>query len=473
MLAGVFMRRIVLALALLVPAACANRAKRSIDLYDSGDYAGAARAADEGLASHPNDDGLWAMKVRASIALGDSEGTAKAYEQYVAHRGGDDKELLRDLSTATLGQALTSPSAKMKMVAIEAIEQIEIHTLTDLVAERMDDSDDRVAATAAVALMRGMPEAPHVADQLMGSPDAEARRIIVNGIGRKVAKIRGAVGKLAAEDLRKAATDPDPRVRRAAITWLGMIKDVDAVENLLQQMKDPDDSVRAASAVALARIGIGNLPALAKQALADRSLAVRMAAVDLYAAVKAEAELIALTDDADPMVATQAAIAVKSKRPELAEKAIAHAVAAEEWTIRAGAANLLASALGRDAARVHAQQLAGDKELGVRLAAARALVRLDDKDGAKRVFAAAINDPEYGVQAAADLAGLGDARGMQALSSYVRDAKRTPAQRVAAASAHRSAHRVTGGLVAALADGDGLVRVEAAAALGMLAKQRR
>jgi HEAT repeat protein len=460
------MRCIALAVALLASTACANRAKRSIDLYDSGDYAGAARAADEGLASHPDDESLWAMKVRASIALGDGDATAKAYEQLVAHRGGDDKELLRDLATATLGQALASPSAKMKMTAIEAIEQIEIHELTDRVAERLDDNDDRVAATAAVALLRGWPEAPAVADALLTSPNADARRIAISGIGRKV-------GKLAAADLEKLADDPDPRVRRAAIYWVGMTKDVDAVELLTKRMKDSDDSVRAASASALARIGTGDLTGLAKQALADRSLAVRMAAVDLFVAAKADTELVALVEDPDPMVALQAAIAMKGTRPELAQRAVARAAAADEWTIRAGAANLLASALDNEGARTQAMKLLGDKDLGVRLAAARALVRLGDKQAAKPVFASAINDPEQGVQAAADLAALDDASGMQALSSYVRDAKRSPAQRVAAVSAHRSARRVTGGLVAALADGDGLVRVEAAAVLGMLAKQRQ
>src|SRR5688500_16975682 len=114
MLDGVHMLRIVLALALLSPAACANRAKRSVSLYESGDYAGASRAADEGLASHPDDDGLWAMKIRASLALGDGDGIAKAYASYMAQRGEDDKELLRDLSTATIAQALASPSAKLK-----------------------------------------------------------------------------------------------------------------------------------------------------------------------------------------------------------------------------------------------------------------------------------------------------------------------------------------------------------------------
>lgn len=459
------MRRIALALALLVPVACANRAKQSIVLYESGDYAGAARAADEGLARHPDNEDLWAMKVRASLALGDADATAKAYDDYVARRGSDDKELLRDLAVATLGQALASPSAKMKIAAIEAIERLEIHALTDPVAERMGDDDDRVAAAAAVAVLRGIPGAPQVADDLLRSDNAEARRIVVDGIGRKI-------GKLAVADLQKAADDADPRVRRAAIRWLGMIKDQDSVELLARHLRDPDDGVRAAAASALARIGAGPLAAFAKQALDDRSLAVRLAGVELLAAAKAEAELAALADDQDPMVALQAAIALAAKRPELAEKALARATGAAEWTLRAGAANLAITAVGRERARPHAQKLAGDPELGVRLAAARALVQLDDRETAARVFASALENPTYGVQAAADLAALGDRAGMQALSAAVRDRAKTPEQRASAAAAHRSARRVTGGLVAALADPNGLVRVEAAATLGTLAKQR-
>ncbi len=457
------MLRIALALALLAPAACANRAKRSIALYEAGDYAGSVRAADEGLASHPSDENLWAMKVRASLALGDAEATAKAYEQYVAHRGDDDKELLHDLATATLGQALASPSAKMKIAAIEAIEDLEVVELTDPVAERMGDDDDRVAAAAAVAVLRGIPGAPQVADDLLHSENAEARRIVVEGIGRKV-------GKLAVADLEKAAKDPDARVRRAAIRWLGMIQDRDAIDLLARHLKDPDESVRAASANALARIGAPNLAAYGKQALADRALAVRLAGVDLLAAAKADAELVALTDDPDPMVATQAAIAVKTTRPELAQTAIARAIGAQEWTVRAGAANLLVQALGKEAARPYAQKLVADPDLGVRLAAARVLVQLGDREAARPVFSAALEDPTHGVQAAADLAALGDPAGLQALSAFVRDPRRTPDQRASAVMAHRSAHRVTGGLVAALADPDGLVRVEAAAALGALAK---
>jgi predicted Zn-dependent protease len=113
--------------------ACAGRAKHSVALYEAGDYAGASRAADEGLTQHPDDDGLWAMKVRAALALGDADAVAKAYAAYVEHRGSDDKELLRDLSTATLAQGLASPSAKLKVAAIDAIEDLELQALADQV----------------------------------------------------------------------------------------------------------------------------------------------------------------------------------------------------------------------------------------------------------------------------------------------------------------------------------------------------
>ena len=127
---------------------------------------------------------------------------------------------------------------------------------------------------------------------------------------------------------------------------------------------------------------------------------------------------------------------------------------------------MLVMALGKQAALPIAQKLATDSELGVRLAAARVLVQCGDKEAARRVFAASLQD----VQAAADLAALGDKAGIDALSAAVHDKQRTAEQRIVAADAHHSAHHVTAGLVAALADADGLVRVEAAGVLGILAK---
>jgi HEAT repeat protein len=293
------------------------------------------------------------------------------------------------------------------------------------------------------------------------SENAEARRIAIEGIGKKV-------GKLALSDLEKAAEDRDARVRRAAIYWLGALKDKDATSVLTKRMRDKDESVRAAAATALAKIGIGDLAAYAKLALADRSLAVRLAGIELLAAAHRDADLVALIDDADPMVALNAAI--KSSQKAAATKPLERALAADEWTIRAGAANMLTMAVGSAAAKTYALRLLADANAGVRLAAARVLLHAHDSASARPIFMAALTDADFGLQAATDLASLGDATGLDALSKATLDHQKSPEQRAAAAASHRTAHRVTPGLVAALADDSGLVRIEAAATLGALAK---
>lgn len=456
-------RRLCCVLLALVPAlGCANHAKQSIALYEHGDYAGAARAADEGLASHPDDDALWGMRVRAALAQGDAAGVAKAYASARSHRRGDDVGLLRDLAIATLGQAIASPSVKLKVAAIEAIEAAQIQDLAEEVGEHLGDNDDQVAAAAAIAVLRGFPQAPQVAEDLLRSEDPEARRIIIDGLGRKI-------GKLALADLEKAANDPDVRVRRVAIRWLGQLADADAVEILTRRLRDPDETVRAASARALARIGRGNLEPLGTRALEDRQLAVRLAGIELLVAAKRTDSLGVIAEsDRDPMVAAEAAIALK--RVDLAAKALDRAAHADTWTIRAGAANVAVRALGTEGGRAFALRLLADKEPAVRLAAARVLAHAGDRATAAPVFAEALANPELALQAAADLADQGDARGTAALDAAVRDLTRGADRRAAAAAAHRGAHVVTPGLVAALADPSAIVRVEAAAAIVTIAK---
>jgi len=449
-----------LGLALALVLGCAQHAGPSISLYEAGDYAGAARAADAGLARHPKDSGLWRMRIRAALALGDADGIASSYASYRSQYGSDDEALLRDLASATLRQALASPSAKLKIAAIEAVASAELHALADLVAERMGDDDDRVAASAAVAILRGYPQAPQVASDMLRSEEPEARRIAVEGIGKKV-------GMLAIADLRQAAEDSDPRVRRAAIRWLGQLKDKEAPPLLERSLQHADEGVRAAAVQALARLGAGDPVALARQALADRALSVRLAGVEVLRGAKRTAELAALAEDPEPMVALEAAIAAAD--PALAQKALDRAVAAEVWTTRAGAANLAVRAVDRAHAQAIAKRLAGDPEVAVRLAAARMLASAGDRPGAIELLAAALAT-DAALSAATDLARFGDARGVKALEAAVRDAAHGPDPRAAAASAHAAARVITPGLVAALADASAVVRVEAAAALVSLAR---
>ena len=196
---------------------------------------------------------------------------------------------------------------------------------------------------------------------------------------------------------------------------------------------------------------------------------MRLAGIDLLAAAHRDDELAALADDPDPLVGVTAAIAVTTSHPGLGAKPLERALAAHEWTVRAGAVNLVVSALGREAGLAYAQRLTNDGELSVRLAAARVLAHAGDVADARAIFASALDSPQR-TQAAADLAAQGDPAGLTALSADVRNSRNTPDQRAEAAMAHRIAHHVTPGLVAALADPNGLVRVEAAATLGALAK---
>ncbi|MEO8840664.1 MAG: HEAT repeat domain-containing protein [Kofleriaceae bacterium] len=442
--------------------ACASNAKQSISLYEAGKYEAAAKAADDGLADHPDDAALWGMRVRSAVALGKPEDIAHAYGAYMAKRGGDDRELLHDLSTATLAQALASPSTILKLRAIATIEELEISDLAEDVGQAMNDEDERVQAAASVAVIHGFAQAAHVAADMLHADNAEARRIALEGVAKKI-------GKIALPDIEKGATDRDPRVRAVAVRWLGHYKDADAVTVCTKRLHDPDENVRAAAATALAQIGLGDIAAVAKRALADKALVVRLAGVGVLQSSKAQADydtLVALADDPDALVALEAGLAVQQAHPELAAKAVQRALASTEWTVRAGAVNSLARALAKPEAIAAAKTATTDPELAVRLAAARVLAHAGDVAGATAVFAAALTD----VDAAADLGALGDPRGTAALDALASDPKRTPEQRAAAISAHRTARHVTPTLVGALADPSGLVRVEAAATLAALAK---
>lgn len=449
--------RFVVILAALT--ACASHATQSISLYEAGNYEAAAKAADDGLLDHPDDAALWGMRVRSAVALGKPLDIARAYGDYMARRGGDDRELLHDLSTATLEQALASPSTILKLRAIATIEELEISDLAENVGQAMNDEDERVQAAAAVAVIHGFAQAAHVAADMLHADNAEARRIALDGVAKKI-------GKIALPDIEKGALDRDPRVRAVAVRWLGHYKDVDAVTVCTKRLHDPDQNVRAAAATALAQIGLGDLAAVAKRALADRALVVRLAGVGVLATSNDTAKLVALTGDPNPLVALEAALAVKQTHPDLAAAAVQRALASSEWTTRAGGVNSLTRALAPADVIVAAKAATADPELAVRLAAARVLAHVGDVVDATAVFAAAPTD----VDAAADLGALGDPRGLASLDALATDPERTAEQRAAAIAAYRTSRHVTPTVVAALADSSGLVRVEAAATLAALAK---
>lgn len=468
-------------------AACTSAAtKQSVRLYEGGDYQGAAVAADRGIAADRDDEGSWRMRVRAALALGDAAGIAETYARYREAHGGDDAELALELAQVTLRQGLASPSVALRIAAIRAVEESELSDLADAVAERMADPDDRVVAAAAAAVLRGYSDAATALDDMMHSEDPEARRIAIDGLGRKMAK--HAVAELSA-----AAGDAEASVRRTAISHLADLRDAELAALFLQHLADPDDGVRTEVTAAFTAL------VQAKKAQADAAmvlaasakypaLAVRVAAVALAAALGDRGALAALLADADVTVALAAGAALHSDAAALApifDRALAPAAA---WPDKVAALNQASALLGAAAAQQRARAAAADPEPAVRLAAARVLAHSGARPEAIALLVAAVapggtaapnaaaSDPATAapagartIEAAVDLILLGDLRGEAALSNALREAS-SAELRGRAASAHRLARKITPALLAALADPSGAVRVEAAAALAALAR---
>lgn len=446
-------------------AGCASSAARQARrLYDKGDFAGAARLADQKLAGHTDDDDLWGVRIRALLAQGDGHAVADAYDQYRRARGDDDRDLVTDMAIATLGQGLQSTSIDVRVETIGWIERLELEPLAQDVMDQMESDDDRVAAAAAVAVVHGHPQAPYLLEQLQHSDDPIARAIAIEGIGRKV-------GFRAEQDLLSAMVDPEPAVRAAACDALGNLTDDTATRSLSEALADQDAGVRTAAARALAVRGLGDLSGFARTALADGDPSVRVAGVALLVAANDTAGLQAVATGSDPILAVHAAGALAQSDPASATRAIDGALASDQAPARVAAINTMQAALGTEAALSRAHVVLADPDVAVRLAAARLLAYAKQPADATPVMVAALDGPER-LSAAADLAHLGDDRGVTVLSSAALDAAKS-SERAKAVLMHGSAHRITPGLVAALADASGQVRVMAAYQLISIAREKQ
>lgn len=431
-------------------------AKRAQSLLDRGDYRGAADAADQELGKTPGDADLQRIRMRAALGLGDARDAVTRYRTWRERRGSEDLAALRTMAMTTLWQGLKSPSAAVRVQTIQAIERLEIEDFAYDVGERMGDDDDAVAAAASIAVLRAYPQAPDVATDMLKSDNWRARAIAVEGVGRKV-------GKHAAADLRFAAVDKDPRVRAAAAVAIAALADPADNDRLTELATDASPDVRTVALRALARGKRGDHSTLAQQALSDKALGVRLAAVDVLVASRGKEAARALLDHADAMVAAYAARALGD--PAAGAPAVDRALADPDWTVRAGAVNLLEATLGKESARGRLAKATTDASVAVQLAAARQLAYFGDRERAIAIYSAALDsaEPDDRISAAAELAHLADPRGVAALEQLATAAE--PAQRRAVINAHRAARVITPGLWSALADDDASNRIEAAAAL--------
>lgn len=461
------------ALAAAVAGCASGAATRAVRLYERGDYRAAAQAAEQGRRASVGDEDAWRMQLRALLALGEREALVETYAAYRQARGGaDDAALLLELAEATLGQGLRAPSVALRVASIRAVEKAELRGLADAVAQRLADPDDRVVAAAAAAVLRGYADAAEALDDMLRSEDEEARRLALDGLGRKVAKH-------AVQELRAGAQDRSPVVRETALRHLGELRQDELAPVLLAHAADRAAPVRAAALRALAQLpgvaSLGAARALASSASRDEALSVRMAALELLLALGEAPALERLVGDGEVSVALAAARALRLDAQRSAP-VLERGLTSAAWTDRVAALGQLVALLG-EAGAARARPLLADPAPEVRLAAARVVARRGGLAEALAVIealvaplsAAGASASGAAVDAAVDLMALEERRGEEVLAAALR--VRSAERRSQAVAGHRLVGRVTPGLLGALADASPAVRVEAAAVMAELARK--
>lgn len=448
----------ILAVSTLVACGPPPDVERAHRLLRAGDYPGARKAADAELERDPKSAAAWRVKIRALLLAGDSGGAVKTYAAWRTLRGEHDRAALDRMAKLTLWRGLVAPSVELKVAAIRAVERLEIERLADEVGQLVAADDDYVAAVAAVALLSSHPYARQVAAGLLESRDERARAAVVEGIGKKIPDLAGA-------EIRAALSDRSEKVRRAAVAAVVKLKaaeDSGALATLARE--DSDREVRARALRALAAKAYVASGDLVSAALGDPYLGVRVAALEVASRKLGSAGrqiLLKASRDSDTSLALRAAVLI-GPGPGW-QSLIDRALASERWTDRAAAAGAAVETLGRQGALVIAGRAIIDPRLEVRLATARLLLRLGQRDRAIAELARAASATPPHIGAATELARLGDPRGLRALERAA--ASKDRAARAAAIAAHRTAGHISDPLVAALADDLPKLRLAAAAAI--------
>ncbi len=151
-------------------------------------------------------------------------------------------------ASALVLQLHDEPLAEQDMVAFDQLRggPDENGALLGLLAEALSDQNELVGDRAAQLLMR---MAPSSVDVLIGRlPDPAA--------GRRAALALGQIKDIRAlEPLIETLDHPDPRARAASCAALGELRDPSAVEPLLRASQDPEFAVRAGAGSALNLLG--------------------------------------------------------------------------------------------------------------------------------------------------------------------------------------------------------------------------
>ncbi len=427
-----------------------------------GDYQAASAAADRSIAKHPKDPTSWRVRIRAAMAQGELAVAAQHYLDWKTLRGAHDRKTYRLMAVSTLWQGMQVPAPEIKSRTIALIARYNIEKLASEVRDALGDDSDLVAASAAVALMRSHPAAPHLATELLASSSPRVRAMVITGIAKKI-------GRKALGDLVPALTDTDPIVRRAVVSAIASWKSKKDSARLMAMAKDDADGQVRSRALRglLAKGGDGVVP-LAQTSLDDAYPGAQLAALALLEKFS-EADAIArakeLLGSSHIGLAMRSAIILYKHDGRSQNDVVAQAFASPDWASRSAAMNTAAEVMNKADAMALAKRGLADVHEDVRIAAARLLIRLGETSAGNRALSAALDSNQLGprLAAATELARQGDDAAIALLGRLARSG--SAEQRQAALGAHKAAQVLSDGLVAALGDDNIDVRLAAADAL--------
>lgn len=435
-------------------------------LYRQGEFSQAEKAAHRELQRTPDDAELRRLEIAAAIRSGEHQRGVDLYLQWHRARRHYDPIALRDMAVSTLWHGLQHSDASVRLQAVRTVVTLgrsrarrHVQVLERPVTERIDDSDERVAA-AAVGIKTGS-RGRQRARQLFESADDGVRASVIRGL-------KTGSNQDAKELLERALTDRSARVRRAAVVHLGRAANIASRDVLLRLAEiDAADNVRAAALRALASRKHKRVLAVAEKALQDRFVGVRLAALDIVTQwpKRHRDTLSRLARSPDAFVSLRASVALQKRGDTVPIQPLQLALAHAQWSVRVAALNAIAELLSEREAIGMLKPLVIDQRVEVRLAAARVLMRFGRTSRARAILVSALDDArdEPRVQAAIDLLRMNDQAGREALIRL--SASPSVATRRQAARAHRYTDNPDLPLVRAMGDTAAVVRITAAATL--------
>ena len=344
--------------------------------YAAGQFAEAARFADEALAIDSRDHDAVSLKVRASSRIAVTA-ALEAYERWLALAGSEDVALLRVLARSVLAQMAASGDRGLQLQALTRLER----------------GGDRTAGARLQELGSLADTGADFERALQGDGAAAMRLLEARNTTpvppQALAAALPAAGPAAVPRLRELLKHPAGPVRGAAALALGRLDAQEARADLKPLFTDP--ATRTFASIALARLGDSDAEQVVQELLQSPVADLRLIAAEAYADrgpgpwVQA---LMPLLQDRNGLTRVRAAELLSAAAPEAAAATLAEAASDPNPVVRGDASRVLertGSRLGSVESSCEPRTIAAlrrllrDSDPAVRLHAAGALTAVADR----------------------------------------------------------------------------------------------